>query len=60
MERRSQCGGQGFEPPLLHHLFSTIYSHRQRWLFWPSGQYVKVFNSQHAAKFLFLPMLTTT
>src|SRR5438477_12625921 len=30
---RSQCGGQGFDPPLLHHLFSIIYSHRQLWLF---------------------------
>src|SRR5882724_211759 len=41
---RSQCGGQGFDPPLLHHLFSTIYSRRQRWLFWPSGQYVTNFS----------------
>src|SRR6266481_1281327 len=41
---RSQCGGQGFDPPLLHHLFSTIYSRRQRWLFWPSGQYVDIFS----------------
>src|SRR5882724_1370428 len=41
---RSQCGGQGFDPPLLHQLFSTIYSHRQLWLFWPSDQYVTNFS----------------
>src|SRR5882724_1168082 len=40
----SQCGGQGFDRPLLHQLFSTIYSHRQLWLFWPSGQYVTNFS----------------
>jgi hypothetical protein len=34
---RSQCGGQGFEPPLLHQLFSTTNSHRQLWLFWPKA-----------------------
>src|SRR2546423_10478631 len=40
----SQCGGQGFDPPLLHQLFSMVYSHRQLWLFWPSGQYVTNFS----------------
>src|SRR5260370_25901308 len=30
---RSQCGGQGFDPPLLHQLVSSIYSHGHRWLF---------------------------
>ena len=34
----SQCGGQGFDPPLLHHLFSIINSQRGRWLFLPTGQ----------------------
>src|ERR1044072_154832 len=29
----SQCGGQGFDPPLLHHLVSMTYSQRRRWLF---------------------------
>jgi hypothetical protein len=43
-ESNSQCGGQEFDPPLLHHLFSTIYSRRQRWLFWPCGQYVTNFS----------------
>src|SRR6185436_10693520 len=41
---RSQCGGQEFDPPLLHHLFSTNYSRRQRWLFWRSGQYLDIFS----------------
>jgi len=41
---RSQCGGQGVRSPLLHHLFSTIYSRGQLWLFWPGGQYVDIFS----------------
>jgi hypothetical protein len=30
---------QEFDPPLLHHLFSTVYSRPHGRLFWPSGQY---------------------
>ena len=29
----SQCGGQGFDPPLLHHLVSGIYGRRHWRLF---------------------------
>jgi hypothetical protein len=29
----SQCGGQEFDPPLLHQLFQELHSQPQGWLF---------------------------
>src|SRR6185503_2815498 len=43
VQANSQCGGQGFDPPLLHHLFSMIYSRRHWRLFWSTGQYLDIF-----------------
>ena len=36
----SQCGGQGFDPPLLHHLVSTIYGCRHWRPYFICGQFV--------------------
>src|SRR5687768_12860809 len=43
VQTHSQCEGQGFDPPLLHHLFSSIYGCRYWRPYFICGQFVDTF-----------------
>jgi hypothetical protein len=50
-QARSQCGGQGFDPPLLQHLVSMIYGCQHWRLFLPTRQYLDIFSDAELDRF---------